>query len=130
VLFPAGLLVVLVLGAISVDLSARFLAQREAIAAAEAAANDAVGAAVDREALDGTGPLVLDPPAARRVALASLDAQGVLGPGVPPPVIEVVDPTTVRVTVAVRPEAIFLPVLEPGGPDVVTVSATAHLVTR
>ena len=123
-LMPAAVLVVLVLAAIAVDLSARFVGQREAIAAAEGAANDAVSAGVDLRSLDGPTPPTLDPAAARRVALRSLAAQGVLDQLVGSPQVSVPDPTTVVVRLRVRVRPIF------SSAETVEATATAHLVAR
>ena len=79
-LVPAGVLVLVVLGAIAVDSAVAFMAQREISNAAAAAANDAAGAALSDERfyLDG-GALVIDPARARVVAARSVAARGVRG---------------------------------------------------
>lgn len=78
-LVPAGTLVLVLLGAIAVDLSMVFSAKRDLLDAAASAANDAAGAGVDAGSLrSGTDP-VIDPVAAERVALRSLEAQRVHG---------------------------------------------------
>ena len=130
VLMPAAVLVMLVLGAVTVDLSARFLAQRQAIAAAEGAANDAAAAGVDLGDLDRTGPLTLDEANVRRIALRSIAAQGVTSEGVPPPRVELLDQVTVQVTLWVRPVGVFGPVVGVIEPEVLQVSATARMVAR
>lgn len=72
-LLPAGILVVLVLGAIVVDLSVVHLASRQAVDAATSAASDAVAAGVDEAALRSGAGIALDPgraeAAARRAVL-------------------------------------------------------------
>ena len=72
---PFGVLVVLVLGAIAVDLSLVHLAEREAHAAASAAVNDAVGAGLDVDALYTSGGYRLDPARVHSVVTTSLAAQ-------------------------------------------------------
>ena len=80
-LIPAGVLIVLLLGALIVDTAVVFLAEREAEAAASAAANDLAALAVDQAELRSTGRYVLDPDAladlediVRRTALDRLSA--------------------------------------------------------
>ncbi|MGQ0433832.1 MAG: hypothetical protein ACT452_15660, partial [Microthrixaceae bacterium] len=60
-LMPAGVLVVLLLGAISFDLSVLFLRQRQASGVAVDVANDLASAALDESRLRATGEFVLDP---------------------------------------------------------------------
>lgn len=66
-LFPAGILIVFVLAAIAVDLSAAFLAQRELADATSAAAADAA-AALAPSSFYGQGRVDLDPESVERVA--------------------------------------------------------------
>lgn len=76
-LFPAGMLVVVVLAAIAVDTSIAFLGERELAAAVAAAANDAATEAISDDAFYGTGRVELDDVEVERVAeervRASLD---------------------------------------------------------
>ncbi len=67
-LFPAALLIVMVLAAIAVDLSAAFLAQREVADAAAAAVNDAAGEGVANRAFYQRNLVQLDPPTVERLA--------------------------------------------------------------
>ena len=60
-LVPAGILIVILLGAIVVDTAVVFLAEREAEAAAAAAANDLATLALDEELLRRTGEYEIDP---------------------------------------------------------------------
>ena len=78
-LVPAGVLVLVVLGAIAVDSAVAFLGQREASNAAAAAANDAAGAAVSDAAFYRGGSVVLDPARAREAAQAAVAARAVRG---------------------------------------------------
>lgn len=71
-LFPAGLLIVLLLGAIAVDLGNVWLQQRRLADAADAAANDAVTYAIDQSVLRSDGEVVLDPDRVREVVAVSL----------------------------------------------------------
>ena len=67
-LFPAGVLVVLVLAAIAVDASIAFLGERELPAAVAAAANDAATEAISDETFYGAGRVELDDAEVERVA--------------------------------------------------------------
>jgi Flp pilus assembly protein TadG len=74
ILVPAGVLVLLILGAICVDFSIAYLAQRQLHDAATAAVNDAAGAALDEARLRTGGSAVLDPDRAADVVRDSLAA--------------------------------------------------------
>jgi Flp pilus assembly protein TadG len=115
ILVPAAVLVLLLLGAITVDFSIAYLARRQLQDAASAAVNDAAGAALDQARLrGGDGRTALDPAVAVEVARASL------GASVHPPLRLSAPPTVVvdgdRVTVVVEADApyVFAPVV-PGG---------------
>jgi hypothetical protein len=124
-LMPAGVLIVMVLGAIAVDMSLAFQADREVAGAAHAAANDVAAAAIDETAFYADGTVRIDPERAAEVARASvalrrdqhLDdlevAVAVLDDGV-----------TVRVTVTASVRTIFSRAV-PGGPERTHVQATA-----
>jgi hypothetical protein len=124
-LMPAGVLIVMVLGAVAVDMSLAFQAERAVAGAAHAAANDAAAAAVDAAAFYGDGTLRIDPERAAEVARTSvalrrdqhLDdlevAVAVLDDGV-----------TVRVTVSASVRTIFSRAV-PGGPERTHVEASA-----
>jgi Flp pilus assembly protein TadG len=77
-LFPAGVLVMMVLGAITVDSSIAFLGERELAGATAAAANDTAARALSDRAFYNRGVVSLDEALAREVATAvvrrSLDA--------------------------------------------------------
>ena len=77
-LFPAGVLVVLLLGAIAVDASIAFLGQREIANAVAAAANDAATASLSDAAFYGSGDIALDQ--ARATDLAEARVRGALDP--------------------------------------------------
>lgn len=79
ILVPAGVLVLLVLGAIAVDSAMAFLGQRELSNAAAAAANDAAAAALSDAAFYGDGSLVVDRRRAREVAWAAVAARAPRG---------------------------------------------------
>lgn len=83
-LVPAGVLVLLVLGAIAVDAAVAFLGQREVSNAAAAAANDAATAALSDRAFYTSGVLEVDSGLAMEVAERSVTARTARG-------VEVVD---------------------------------------
>lgn len=70
-LFPAAVMIVLLLGALVVDSAIVYLAQRQAHGLALDAANDAAGAGLDRSAFRG-GSTTIDPQRARLVAAESI----------------------------------------------------------
>jgi Flp pilus assembly protein TadG len=73
-LVPAGVLVLLVLGAIAVDAAVVHLGQRQLANAVAAAANDAAAAAISDASFYGDADVEIDPDRARRIALASFAA--------------------------------------------------------
>ncbi len=123
VLMPAAVLVLVVLAAICVDLSAVQLRQRELVVAAQAAANDAAAVAFDEAGFYDHGGVGLDARTARHVAAASLAANA------PDAVIEGlrVDPgsATVEIRVVARAATVFARGL-PGGPRTVALRARAR----
>lgn len=73
-LVPAGVLVLVVLGAIALDFAVAFLGQRELSGAAAAAANDVAAVAVSDAAFysGASGPVALDAARAERVATEAI----------------------------------------------------------
>lgn len=122
VLMPAAVLIVLVLAAIAVDLSLVHLGRREALAAAEAAANDAVTAGLDEQALRAGRGYTLDPTRVDRTVTASLAAHGVVERLRHRPVVRI-DGTTVSVQLTLRVDYVFARAL-PGVAHGTEVSAT------
>lgn len=74
-LVPAGLLVLVLLGALAVDSAVTYLGQQQLHDALTAAANDAAGAAIDNRAFYQGGRVVLDASQAQTVVCESVDAQ-------------------------------------------------------
>jgi hypothetical protein len=75
-LVPAGVLVLVVLGAIAVDFAGVFLAQRQLADVTAAAANDAATAALSDQAYYGAdGRLAVDPATAAAVVCTAVQAQ-------------------------------------------------------
>ena len=122
-LMPAAVLVVLLLGAIAVDFSLAFLAERELLSAASAAANDAATFGLDEDALRARGELVLDPDRVEAAVARSLRARG--NPLVDRAAVAVsLDDGQVRVSLRSRAEHLFSSAV-PGAPDGTDVEASA-----
>lgn len=128
-LMPAAVLIVLLLGAIAVDLGSVRLAQRRLAATADAAANDAATAALDRHTYFATGAYVLDPAAAETVLARSLAAHGLADASVEATIT--VGPTGDTVTVVLRGRAPYLFARSiPGAEDGAEITATATASAR
>jgi hypothetical protein len=130
-LMPAAILVMVVLGAITVDLTVARLGQRELIAAAADAANDATTVGIDQATLRAGGGTTIDPGRAERAVWASLDAKGLLDDLAAPPAVTVTNDGTVEVRLVRRVPYIFAKAL-PGLADDVVVrgSAAAQLLVE
>ena len=74
-LMPAGVLVVLLLGAIAFDLSVVFLRQRQASSLAVDVANDLATAALDEEAFRADGDVSTRPEPSRRAGRGARASQ-------------------------------------------------------
>jgi len=96
-LMPAGVLVMLLLGAITFDLTHVRVAQRELIAAAGDAANDAVTYGLDEARLRRGDGYSLDEGRAREAVVESLAAKGLLDELAEPPEVLVEGDGTVEV---------------------------------
>ncbi|MDQ1402566.1 MAG: hypothetical protein QOG03_882 [Actinomycetota bacterium] len=124
-LMPAAVLVLVILGSIAVDSAVVFLAQRELVNAAAAAANDAATSAiVDRSFYENGGAIVLDQTRATQVAATSIAAsqpQGLTLQGAP--VVNVAG-AAVCVELTARVHHIFAHAI-PGVAHDTTVSARA-----
>jgi hypothetical protein len=125
-LVPAGVLVVLLLGAIAFDLSLVFLRQRQASSVAAAVANDLASIALDEEAFRATGSFELDPDRADALGRSLLDASDLAGE-LTDATIAVTGLDTVTVTVTVGVDYVFAKAI-PGAADGTTVTATATAV--
>lgn len=125
-LMPAGVLVVLLLGAISFDLSLVFLRQRQASSVAVDVANDLASAAFDETTFRATGRFELDPGRADRIGRALVDASDLAGE-VTSFRIDITGPDRIRVTLTVRVQYVFAKAI-PGAADGTTVTAHATAV--
>ena len=125
-LMPAAVLVVLVLGAIAVDLSAVHLAERELLDLASSMANDAVTAGLPPEAIRG-GSHRLDEGRVRDALVRTLDAQGHGDEVVVALDVGTGAPATLTVTLRRPVEHLFAKAI-PGADDTTTVRATATAI--
>jgi len=126
-LFPAAVMVLLVLAAIAVDLSSLHLARRELQRAAGQAADDAA-AMIDRAELRRSGSVRIDHAAATRVARFELAVAHLPGPLIGQPDVTFDDVNdAVTVTAAVEIEPVFGRVAG-RGPERITVSVTGRLL--
>lgn len=121
-LMPAGILVVVVLGALAVDLSHVHLAQREVVAAVQGAAGDAATASYREATFYREGTVVVDVVAARAEVEAALAAHH---RDIRITAFTVTPAGDVVVRVAASVETIFARAL-PGGPRAITVTATGR----
>lgn len=128
-LAPALVLVVLVLGAIAVDLSLVHAARRSAYRSLSAAADDAA-AMVDSAEFQRSGEVRIDPASAERVVRAHLGVlDGDAPPGFSEPAFRVLDADVtadvpggrVRIAATVEVEHVFGPAV-PGLDDTTTIS--------
>jgi hypothetical protein len=130
-LLPAAVVIVIVLGAIAVDGTLAFLAERQVANLAASVANDAAtqGLAVERFYEDGT--LVLDEALVRAVAAdASVAAASSLSHLDDVEIsIEVIDVDTVQVSVSARIRTLFSRAL-PASIEWRSVGATARAVAQ
>jgi hypothetical protein len=125
-LVPAGVLVVFVLAAISVDLSMLFLRQRQASSVAVDVANDLASAAFDQATYRATGAFELDPERADRLGREYVGISD-LADHVVDMDVTVVAPDTVEVRLVLRVDYIFARAV-PGAADGTTVTARATAV--
>jgi len=130
-LMPAAVLIVMVLGAITVDLTAVRLGQRELVAAAGDAANDAVTVGLDEADLRRGAGYRIDPALAQQAVVESLAAKGLLDDLAEPPTVVVTSADTVEVRLARRVPHIFAKAL-PGAPhdELVRATVTARVEQR
>ena len=125
-LMPAGVLIVLLLGAIAFDLSLVFLRQRQASSVAGDVANDLATQAIDEAEFRATGKFRLDPDRADEIGRALL-AQSDVAADIVDLDVDVVGTDTVQVTVVLRVEYLFAGAI-PGANDSTEVQATATAV--
>lgn len=129
-LMPAAVLIVLVLAAITVDLSLVHLGRREASASAEAAANDAVTFGLDEAAYRRGEGYHLDPDRVHTAVERSLSIPSAARRFVGPPHITI-EGIRVTITITIDIDYVFAKVV-PGAPRSTTVVAngSARAVAR
>ena len=127
-LVPAGIVIVLLLGAIAVDSAIVYLEQRQAYNVAFDAANDAAGAAVDRDLLRKTGTISyaagrVETVAAQAIAASGTHALTFVDAGIEPD-------GTVAVTVEVEVRRLFGQAFGGRSSDILVVTARATAEQR
>ncbi len=125
-LFPAAVLVTLLLGAIAFDLSLVFLRQRQASSLAVDVANDLATAALDEAGFRSGGTYRLDPGRAEALGPAFLDASE-LRDDLEVVEVAVTAPDTVEVRIVLHVDYVFARAI-PGTSDGTTVEASATAV--
>ena len=130
-LLPAAFMILLVLGAIAVDLTAIRVGQRSLLSSATDAANDAVTVGLDEDAFRSGGGYQLDPDRVRAAVYGVLYARGILNYLTEPPAIVIHPDRSVTVSLHGQVDHIFARAI-PGasGPVAVHAEATARVVTR
>lgn len=123
-LMPVAVLIMFVLGAITVDLTAVRAGQQDLLAAATDAANDAATAGLDEAALRSGLGYQLDADRVWFVAIEVLATKGLLDDLETGPEVSVNPDGSVTVTLARRVPHLFARAL-PGAPDDQRVTATA-----
>lgn len=123
-LMPVAVLIMFVLGAITVDLTALRAGQQDLIAAATDAANDAATAGLDETALRAGLGYRLDPTRVWLVAVDVLATKGLLDDLASGPEVDINPDGSVTVTISRRVPHLFARAI-PGAPDDELVSATA-----
>ena len=122
-LLPAGILVVLLLGAIAFDLSVVFLRQRQASSLAVDVANDLATAALDEVAFRADGTYRIDHERAEALAGAFLGASD-LRKDLDLVEVDVTGPDTVEVRIVLHVDYVFARAI-PGTSDGTSVEASA-----
>jgi hypothetical protein len=126
-LLPAAFLVLLVLAAITVDAAVVFGAQRNLVAAAGDAGNDAASLAIDRQALLAVGDIGLQPTAVDSAVQRVLRRNGIEDATVDR-ILVAADGRSAQIRVRRTVHLVFAPLI-PGASRSTTVTATV-LVTN
>ena len=131
-LMPAGVLIVLILGALAVDSAVLFLGERELADLTAAAANDAATVALNEGSFYECGRLELDEDRAHEVATGAAQARvsdAVTLTGIDVDVRNDVDPPQVTVAAAGTVDLVFTPTL-PGTSSTRAVEARSVAVPQ
>lgn len=124
-LFPAAILIVLLLGSIAVDAAIIHLRQRELLDAASAAANDAATLGIDSSTYQTSGEIHLDARLAEAAVRSSLDARDMTRHLSDAPVVRVNNSGEVEVTLHTEARRL-LGVIVPGASRKTEVAATGR----
>lgn len=130
-LMPVAVLIMFVLGAITVDLTAVRAGQQDLLAAATDAANDAATAGLDEAALRSGRGYQLDPSRVWLIAVEALATKGILDNLESGPDVTINPDGSVSVALAKRVPHLFARAI-PGAPDdqLVKASVTATVQQR
>lgn len=128
-LMPVAVLIMFVLGAITVDLTAVRAGQQDLLAAATDAANDAATAGLDEAALRAGFGFQLDPARAWFVAIEVLATKGILDNLEASPDVTINSDGSVTVSLSRRVPHLFARAI-PGAPDSQRVTASATATVR
>jgi hypothetical protein len=128
-LMPVAVLIMFVLAAITVDLTAVRAGQQDLLAAATDAANDAATAGLDEAALRSGRGFELDPSRVWLVAVATLATRGILDNLSSGPDVTINQDGSVTVSLSKRVPHVFARAL-PGAPDDKLVLATATATVK
>ena len=131
VLMPVAALIFIILGALALDATVVFMAERELAGAAAAAANDAVTRGIDRDEFYRSGCVVVLPGAAVDVVRSSVAAKELerSGLSMAAPEVDVRAGSAVTVTLRGTAPHVFTRAV-PGAPSDADVSATATATAR
>jgi Flp pilus assembly protein TadG len=127
-LFPAGVLILLIFGALAFDVALAHQTKRQLLDVAASAANDAVTFGLDEATLRSSGAYCLDPGRARRAVDAAVAAAGIEVDAIEVRIDDPCTPTVVVRLAAFAP-APFASAL-PGGSGRTAVSAEGRAVAR
>ena len=123
-LMPAAVLVLIMLAAIAFDYSHLYLAKRDLASLADSAANNAVTYGVDEASIRRGDGYALDPDRVEQSVAASIAVHSRDLHLVGEPIVELVTPTEVRVSLVARIDYVFTRAM-PGAKDSETVRVTS-----
>lgn len=128
-LMPAAVLVLIMLAGIAFDYSHLYLAKRDLASLADAAANNAVTYGVDQASIRRGDGYALDPELVEQSVVASIAVHSHDLHLIGDPVVELLTPTRVRVTLLARIDYVFTKAV-PGARDSETVRVTSTADAR
>lgn len=128
VLVPVGLLIIIMLGAMAFDLSLAYAGERRVADLAASWADDAATRVDDLAFYGGGNDVAIDLDLAREVVLARADELDDPGLFVDDVEVDLLDPTTIRVTVTGRVPLLFLDAVPGMAERVVASTSIVRLV--